>query len=29
MAMIDWNDFVVVEAIEFYDDDAGEATIEK
>jgi hypothetical protein len=29
MAMIDWNDFAVVETVEFFDDDTTEAIIEK
>jgi len=29
MAMIDWNDFAVVETVEFYDEDITEQIIEK
>lgn len=29
MAMIDWNDFVVVETVEFFEDDPNDAIIEK
>ena len=29
MAMIDWNDFAVVETIDFFDDETAEAVIEK